>query len=151
MKELDKIKVAFVTAFTAVHGLLGVLAVPFYLLVITNIIDYITGIYAAICRGERISSDAGFRGIAKKVCMWLLVLIGMIVDYTIISLSSTFHIKIEINNIMAIAVVFWLIANELISLIENIHDIGTPLPPFLLKFVELIKEKTEETVDVEHK
>lgn len=148
MKDIDKIKVTFITALTAVHGWLGVLAMPFYLLVLTNILDYITGIYAAVCRGERVSSEVGFRGIAKKICMWLLVIVGVIVDYIIISLSATLNIEIGFNHIVAIAVVFWLLANELISLLENIHDIGVDVP-WLTKIVVLIKEKTEETVDTE--
>ena len=43
---------------------------------------------------------------------------------------------------------FWLLANELISILENISDIGTPLPPFLTKLVELVREKTEEAADM---
>ena len=147
MKFIDKFKVGFITVFTAVSGWLGALAIPFYILVGANIVDYITGIYAAVCRGERVSSDVGFRGIAKKVCMWLLVLIGFVVDYIIISLTTTLHIEIGFKNIVAIAVVFWLLANELISLLENIHDIGVDIP-WLTKIVKLIKEKTEETVPV---
>ena len=148
MKFIDKFKVGFITVFTAINGWLGALAIPFYILVLTNILDYITGVYAAVCRGERVSSDVGFRGIAKKVCMWLLVLIGLIVDYIIISLTTTLHIDIGFNHIVAIAVVFWLMANELISLLENIHDIGVDIP-WLTKIVILIKEKTEEAVEVE--
>ncbi len=196
MKNIDKIKIAVVTVFTALHSWLGVLAVPFYLLVLTNIIDYGTGIYAAVCRGEKVSSDVGFRGIAKKVCMWLLVLLGMIVDFIVVQLGHTVNISfgfdcivavavvfwllanelicmwllvllgmivdfivVQLGHtvnisfgfdcIVAVAVVFWLLANELISILENINDIGTPLPPFLRKLVELIKEKTEETVDID--
>ena len=149
MAAIDKIKLAFITALTAVSGWLGTLAIPFYLLVLTNIVDYITGVYAAHCRGEKVCSDIGFRGIAKKVCMWLLVFVGMIVDYIIISFSTTLHIEIGFKYIVAIAVVFWLLANELISLLENIHDIGVDVP-WLTKLVELIKEKTEETVDVDN-
>lgn len=146
MKDIDKIKVVFITFFTAVHSKLGVLAIPFYILVVTNIIDYGTGICASACRGEKVSSSKGFQGIAKKVCMWLLVLVGAIVDYMIIALSHTLHIEIGFNNIVAIAVVFWLLANELISILENIHDIGVPMPAFLMSLVKFIKEKTEETV-----
>ena len=149
MKNIDKIKIAVVTVFTALHSWLGVLAVPFYLLVLTNIIDYGTGIYAAVCRGEKVSSDVGFRGIAKKVCMWLLVLLGMIVDFIVVQLGHTVNISFGFDCIVAVAVVFWLLANELISILENINDIGTPLPPILRKLVELIKEKTEETVDID--
>lgn len=146
MKNIDKIKVAFIAVFTTIHSKLGVLAFPFYFLVLTNLIDYGTGLCASACRGERISSARGFQGIAKKVCMWILVLVGAIVDYMIVQLTHTLHIEIGFNNIVAIAVVFWLLANELISILENIHDIGVPLPPFLEPIVKFIKEKTEETV-----
>lgn len=145
--KLEDIKIAFIAAFTVVSGWLGNLAMPFYILVLTNIIDYVTGIWAATCRGERVSSAKGFAGIAKKVCMWLLVAVGAIVDYIIVALTATLHIDIGFANIVAIAVVFWLMANELISILENIHDVGVPLPPFLMKMAEFIKEKTEDAVD----
>ena len=147
MKELDKIKVFFVTVFTAANSWLGALAIPFYILVGTNVIDYATGILAAAYRGEKVSSEVGFHGIAKKICMWLLVLVGYIVDYIIISMGQTMNISIGFKCIVSIAVVFWLLANELISILENIHDIGVPMPHFLLKLVKYIKDTVEETVD----
>lgn len=146
MRDTDKIKIAFVTVFTAVNGWLGALAVPFYFLLLTNIIDYATGIVAAVCRGERVSSDIGFKGIAKKVCMWLLVLAGHIVDFIIVEMGHTMQIEFGVNCLVALAVIFWLLANELISILENISDIGTPLPPFLTKLVEMVKEKSEDSV-----
>ena len=146
MRDTDKIKIAFVAVFTAVNGWLGALAVPFYFLLLTNIIDYATGIVAAVCRGERVSSDIGFKGIAKKVCMWLLVLAGHIVDFIIVEMGHTMQIEFGVNCLVALAVIFWLLANELISILENISDIGTPLPPFLTKLVEMVKEKSEDSV-----
>ena len=146
MRDTDKIKIAFVAVFTAVNGWLGALAVPFYFLMLTNIIDYATGIVAAVCRGERVSSDIGFKGIAKKVCMWLLVLAGHIVDFIIVEMGHTMQIEFGLNCLVALAVIFWLLANELISILENISDIGTPLPPFLTKLVEMVKEKSEDSV-----
>lgn len=146
MRDTDKIKIAFVAVFTAVNGWLGALAVPFYFLLLTNIIDYATGIVAAVCRGERVSSDIGFKGIAKKVCMWLLVLAGHIVDFIIVEMGHTMQIEFGLNCLVALAVIFWLLANELISILENISDIGTPLPPFLTKLVEMVKEKSEDSV-----
>ena len=150
MKNIDKIKGAFITIFTAINGWLGTLAIPFYFLLLTNILDYVTGIVAAACRGERVNSERGFRGIAKKVCMWLLVFVGYIVDYMIIAMGQTLHINFGFECLFAIAVIFWLLANELISILENIHDIGVPMPPFLMTIVKFIKEKTEETVDVKN-
>lgn len=146
MKNIDKIKYTFVTVFTAINGFLGSLAIPFYILVMTNILDYLTGIWAAVYRGERVSSDVGFHGIVKKVCMWMLVLAGYIVDYIVVSMGHTMHIEFGFSCLVAAAVVFWLLANELISILENIADIGVPMPAFLLKAVELVKEKTEYSV-----
>ena len=148
MSELNKIKLMFVAVFTALNGWLGALAMPFYILVGMNIVDYITGIYAAKCRGERVSSDVGFRGIAKKICMWLLVAVGAAVDYIILSMTAALGVDVGFKCLVAFAVVFWLLANEIISLLENINDIGAPLPPFLLKLAQIIKEKSEESVDI---
>ena len=150
MDFVVKIKLAFITVFTVISGWLGALATPFYILVGINIIDYITGVYAAKCRGEKVSSNVGFRGIAKKICMWLLVLVGFVVDYIILSLTTTLHIEVGVAHIVATAVIFWLMANELISILENIDDIGVNVP-WLIKIVELIKDKTEEAVDVDAK
>ena len=151
MKDINKIKITFITVFTALNGWLGSLATPFYILVLTNIIDYITGIGAAIYRGERVSSETGFHGIAKKVCMWMLVLVGYIVDYIIISMGNTMNIQFGFDCLIAAAVVFWLLANELISILENVADIGVPMPSFLMKAVELVKEKTEHTMQTDKK
>ena len=60
MKNADRIKLCFVTFFTALNGLLGSLAVPFYILVGTNVVDYVTGICAAGYRGEKVCSEVGF-------------------------------------------------------------------------------------------
>ena len=148
MSELNKIKLMFVAVFTALNGWLGALAMPFYFLLLTNIMDYTTGIMAAVYRGERVSSETGFRGIAKKICMWLLVLAGWIVDYIIMTMGEMLDIRTGFNCLISLAVIFWLLANELISILENISDIGTPLPPFLLKLAQMVKDKAEETVDI---
>ena len=148
MKNADKLKVWFVTVFTAFNSLLGSLAVPFYILVGANVVDYVTGICAAVYRGEKVSSEVGFHGIAKKVCMWLLVMVGYVLDYCIVAVGRTMNVDIATGCLVSVAVVFWLLANEIISILENISDIGTPLPPFLLKLVELVRDKTEDSVDV---
>ena len=149
MKDINKIKITFITVFTALNGWLGSIATPFYILVLTNIIDYITGIGAAVYRGERVSSETGFHGIAKKVCMWLLVLVGYIVDYIIISMGNTMNIQFSFEYLIAAAVVFWLLANELISILENVADIGVPMPAFLINAVELVKEKAESSMQTD--
>ena len=140
---MDKIKALFIGIFTAVSAWLGILAVPMYLLVILNFTDYITGLTAAHCRGQRISSYAGIHGIAKKVSMWLLVLVGAITDKLVIYAAETVGIDLKLNFVAASLVAIWLICNEIISVLENIGDIGVDRPAFLTRIIDKLKNEIE--------
>ena len=146
---MNKIKTFFATIFAALFSWLGILAIPVILMVITNIIDYATGIMASPNRNERINSYKGIKGIMKKVCMWLLVCVGAIVDQLLLYASSTVGISIKLNFLVASIVAVWIICNEIISILENISDIGVELPPFLLPLVKNIKKQTESKMESE--
>ena len=72
---IGKIKATGIFFFTGLTASLGALAIPLYLLVGANIIDYATALKAAPLRGEERTSRKGIKGITKKICMWLLVLV----------------------------------------------------------------------------
>ena len=141
------IKTIIIGAFSALTAWLGVLAIPVYLLVACNIIDYITGIMAALSRGEKINSEVGFRGIAKKVGQWLLVVIGYIVDVMIEYAGHAISEEFTIPIIVSICVASWLVFNEVISILENLKTVGVPLPGFLVKIVNFFKKKVEDIGD----
>jgi len=146
---MDKIKLASTALWSAILSLFGMLAIPVLLLVGCNIIDYATGIVAAKYRNQEIESYKGMRGIAKKICMWLLVLVGAIIDQLIKYASSTLGITLPFTFLIACVVAVWLICNELISILENINDIGVDLPPFLQKIVKNIKSQVEEKTAID--
>ena len=150
MDNINNIKKVTTAAGSLLASILGVLFVPVMLLVTCNVIDYITGLLATPNRGEKISSYKGIRGIIKKVSMWLLVVVGAIIDelikYSIITLGLNFPFTFPIACVVAI----WLICNELISILENLDDIGTPLPGFLERIIYYIKDHTEGTMVVEN-
>jgi len=141
---MDKIKASFIAFCSALAGWLGILAVPVGVLVVCNIIDYTTGLIAAPYRGKKIDSYRSFRGIAKKVCMWLLVAVGAMLDWLVLYAGDTIGINIPVNFLIACIVAVWLIANEIISILENMADIGVKIPPFLLPLVKNIKKQVEE-------
>ena len=145
---MDKIKAFFITAFSALFSWLGVLAVPVFLLVGCNIIDYVTGLLAAKYRDEAVSSYKGIRGIIKKVCMWLLIGVGWMMDTLLKYTVTTVGLTIELPFIVATVVAVWLICNELISILENMIDIGVNIPPFLMPLVKRIKNQVEEKTEV---
>lgn len=145
---MDKVKGTVIAVVSALMSWLGILAIPVFLLVGCNVIDYLTGICAAKYRTESISSYKGIRGIIKKVCMWLLVLIGAWIDILINYAIHTAGIELTIPFIVATVVAVWLVVNEIISILENMIDIGVDMPPFLLPLMKNIKKKTEDAVKI---
>lgn len=142
---------AIVTAvLSALMGWLGILAVPVFLLVGCNFIDYVTGLFAAKYRTQEITSYKGLRGIIKKVCMWLLIVVGAVIDTMLNYAAEYIGIGITLPFIVATVVTVWLLVNEIISILENVMDIGVDMPPFLLPLVKNIKKQVEDKVKAEN-
>jgi toxin secretion/phage lysis holin len=141
--KMDKIKTTLIILISAIMDFLGILAIPVFLMVACNIIDYITGLMASKYREEQISSYIGIRGITKKVCMWLLVLVGSFIDIIINYTAEYMGIGFKIPFIVATFVAVWIVVNEMLSILENIIDIGVVLPPFLMPIVRLIRKEVE--------
>lgn len=148
---MDTVKKIFIAIGSMLSSWLGILYVPMIILIICNIIDYATGLCAAKYREESINSYKSLRGIAKKICMWLLVGIGALLDwlmnFAVIQIGISFSLHFFIGSVAAV----WLIANEIISILENMKDIGAPLPPFLMKIAENIKSQAEKKADIDSK
>lgn len=141
---MDKAKAVVITIISALMSWLGILAVPMFLLVGCNLTDYVTGLLAVPYRTESVSSYKGIRGIIKKVCMWLLVLVGAWIDILINYAIECAGIDFALPFVVATVVAIWLVVNEIISILENILDIGVQMPPFLLPVVKYIKKQVED-------
>ena len=147
-ENLNQAKLFIVTLFGALTSFLGVLAIPVYILVSANITDYLTALCAANNRGQAKSSAISFKGIKKKVSMWLLVVVGVLLDQLLLYASDIVGITLPFNFLIACAVALWLCANEIISILENINDIlGKDMPSFLLPLVKGIRSQVEEKVN----
>jgi toxin secretion/phage lysis holin len=151
----NTIKAAVTVAFTTIFSFLGILATPIFLLLGCNIIDYITGLAAAAYRNpdvlRPITSYKSIKGIAKKVCMYLLVIVGWMVDTMINAGLAQSPYNIQVPYIVATAVACWLIFNEMISILENMTDIGVNIPPFLFPLLKMMQKKQEDIAQVEDK
>lgn len=143
MKE-NVIKGAVAVVLGGLTAFLGDLAIPIYVLVACNVIDYATGLMSAKARGEQISSYKGIQGIAKKVGQWLLVLVGWLLDVLIAYAVHHVSPELSVPVVVAIIVAVWLGFNEVISILENLGDMGVPMPPFLKKIVQNLKGKIED-------
>ena len=94
------------------------------------VIDYITGFVAAGIEGK-LSSEVGLRGIAKKIFIFVMIAVAHLADQA----AGT--------SIIRDAAIFFYLANELLSIIENSGRIGLPVPPIITQAVELLKVKSE--------
>lgn len=126
--------------FAAVGGWLGYFVGGcdglLYALIAFVVIDYITGVMCAI-NDKTLSSAVGFRGICRKVLIFLMVGIANILDVHVIGTGS----------VLRTAAIFFYISNEGISLLENASHLGLPVP---MKIKEVLKQLHNRAEDEEN-
>ncbi len=123
--------------FTAVGGWLGYFLGGcdglLYALLAFVVIDYITGVMCAIS-DHTLSSEVGFKGICRKVLIFLLVGIANVLDVQIIQTGC----------VLRTAVIFFYISNEGVSLLENAAHLGLPVPDKIKVVLEQLHDKGTE-------
>ena len=102
-----------------------------YALIVFVVIDYITGVMCAI-NNHTLSSEVGFKGICRKVLIFLLVGIANILDIHIIGSGS----------VLRTAVIFFYISNEGVSLLENAAHLGLPVPVKIKTVLEQLHDRS---------
>lgn len=110
-----------------------------YALIAFVVIDYVTGVMCAI-GDHNLSSEVGFRGICRKVLIFLLVGIANILDVNVIGTGS----------VLRTAVIFFYISNEGVSLLENAAHLGLPVPEAIKTVLEQLHERAEDKEDDKH-
>lgn len=122
--------------FTAIGGWLGYFLGGcdglLYALIAFVVIDYITGVMCAI-NDKTLSSEVGFRGICRKVLIFLLVGIAHILDVQVIGTGS----------VLRTAVIFFYLSNEGVSILENSAHLGLPIPEKLKAVLEQLHDRAE--------
>ena len=122
--------------FSAVGGWLGYFLGGcdglLYALIAFVVIDYITGVMCAIIN-KQLSSEVGFKGIFRKVLIFLLVGIANIIDVQVIGTGA----------VLRTAVIFFYISNEGVSLLENASHLGLPVPEKIKEVLEQLHDRSE--------
>ena len=104
-----------------------------YALILFVTADYITGVMCAAV-DKRLSSEIGFKGICKKVLIFVLVGLANILDVQIIGTGC----------VLRTAVIFFYISNEGVSLLENAAHLGLPVPEKLKDILQQLHNRAEE-------
>ena len=127
----------FFTALGAwLGGFMGGLDGFLYTLIVFVVVDYVTGFMAAISE-KSLSSEVGFKGIAKKVVIFLLVGVANMLDVHVLGQGA----------VIRTAVIFFYLSNEGVSILENSARLGLPIPAKLRAVLEQLRtdEDDEET------
>lgn len=131
MEDVFMILKIFITGLGVIIGqLVGEWNGFLYVLMVFIIMDYITGLMAAIL-SKKLSSSIGFRGIFKKIVILFLVVLGHIIDLYII----------QQGDVIRLTIIFFYSSNEGVSILENCAKIGIPIPKKLKDVLEQLNNE----------
>ena len=105
-------------------------------LVLFAVADYITGVMCAVA-DKKLSSEVGFKGICRKVIIFMLVGVAHVIDVNVIATGS----------VLRTAVIFFYLSNEGVSLLENAGHLGLPIPEKLKAVLEQLHDRAEKGGD----
>ena len=109
-----------------------------YALVIFVAVDYVTGVMCAVA-DKKLSSAVGFKGICRKVLIFLLVGLAHILDTQILNETG----------ILRTAVIFFFLSNDGLSILENAAHLGLPIPQALKDVLEQLHNRAEKSGEAE--
>lgn len=127
---LDNLRIGAAGLGAFMGDFIGSLDGLLYALVLLVIVDYMTGVLCAIVE-KNLSSNIGYRGICQKVMIFCLVGVAHILDIAILNTGS----------MLRTAVIFFYLANEGISILENAGRVGLPIPAKLRAVFQQLKNK----------
>ena len=124
------------------------LFIPLIVLIVVMASDWVTGIMSAWST-KTLSSRVGVKGLIKKIGYIFGVGVAIVVDFVIQQACAKVGLDLTGFYAFGLLVTIWLILNECVRILENLSEIGVPIPGFLKKVVERLKAKTEEHGDEE--
>lgn len=124
------IKSIFSAIITTFIFIFGGWDIAFQSLIVIMIIDYITGISKSFV-SKKLNSNRGLKGIVKKISMLSLVAVAVIIDR---SMGDT--------GLVRNFIIYYLVANEGLSIIENLGEMDIIVPDILKDKLEQLKKNT---------
>lgn len=122
----------------------GALLPVLLVLLAVMVLDYITGMVKAGIAGT-LNSTRGWQGLLKKLMYAVTVAIAMVADYLLYIGGIQIGIDMHESAYFGTLVSIWLIINECMSILENLSEIGVPMPGFLGRILQRVQDKVNET------
>ena len=134
-------KIAAAAAGAVISFFTGI-PVIMWVLIATMTLDYVTGLMTGMMgvssktEGGKLSSRAAFDGLMRKIMIFLVVILSVLVD-----LAVQYGAGVTFNAVTG-ATCLWFIASEGVSVLENAAELGVPIPGILRKALELLQDSS---------
>jgi toxin secretion/phage lysis holin len=138
----------FVSVISFILGKITALVVVLAFLIA---LDYLTGVIAGMCQGEKFDAKKALAGAAKKAAYIILLIIGFLGDYVIYYAITEAGIQWGDVWVLSIALSFYLIGTEGFSCLRNLVLIGIPVPEFMLRFFGFVRDESGKLVKLPEK
>ena len=136
-KSMDKVDIDKIISLVASEAatifiyLFGGIDVALTCLIVAIVLDYVSGMIKAYNK-KQLSSKIGFSGILKKIGILILVMLSVLVDRVT---GNTGAIRT--------LVIYYFVANEGLSVLENLGESGIPIPNAIKKALKVLKDQSK--------
>ena len=134
-------KIAAAAAGAVISFFTGI-PVIMWVLIAMMTLDYVTGLMTGMMgvssktEGGKLSSRAAFDGLMRKIMIFLVVILSVLVD-----LAVQYGAGVTFNAVTG-ETCLWFIASEGVSVLENAAELGVPIPGILRKALELLQDSS---------
>ena len=134
-------KIAAAAAGAVISFFTGI-PVIMWVLIAMMTLDYVTGLMTGMMgvssktEGGKLSSRAAFDGLMRKIMIFLVVILSVLVD-----LAVQYGAGVTFNAVTG-ATCLWFIASAGVSVLENAAELGVPIPGILRKALELLQDSS---------
>ena len=139
---MENVIKALAAACGAVISFFTGIPVIMWVLIAMMTLDYVTGLMTGMMgvssktEGGKLSSRAAFDGLMRKIMIFLVVILSVLVD-----LAVQYGAGVTFNAVTG-ATCLWFIASEGVSVLENAAELGVPIPGILRKALELLQDSS---------
>jgi len=138
----------FIALFSIVLGFIAnSISIPMIILLILMVLDYILGITAAIKQESKFDKKKAIWGIVKKVGYAVVILLALLADLLIMQGIESIGWELPYKAIFAITATIYFCGLEFFSGCGHLLTLGVPVPQFLIRFGDFLKEKAEGSMD----
>lgn len=138
----------FVALVSIVIGFIAnSISIPMIILLILMLLDYVLGITAAIKEEQKFNRSIALWGIVKKIGYAVVILFAILIDLLISQGIDTLNWDLPYKPVFTIVTTIYFCGLEFFSGCGHLITLGVPVPNFLVKFSNFLKEKSEDVMD----